>query len=106
MLFAKHLVKKKVPFVVFFHGWNLDFEKKVDVKYSRLFLGSLGKEEKIFVLSSDFKKKLQQWGYKGDIIMQTTTVNNNLLKDIEYNQDFKINEELSILFLSRLLKEK
>ena len=106
VLFAKQLVKKKVPFVVFFHGWNLDFEKKVDVKYSRLFLGSLGKAEKIFVLSSDFKKKLQQWGYKGDIIIQTTTVNNNLLKDIEYNQDFKINEELSILFLSRLLKEK
>ncbi len=25
-LFAKKLIRKKIPFVVFFHGWDLDFE--------------------------------------------------------------------------------
>jgi len=106
VLFAKQLVRKKIPFVVFFHGWNLDFQKKVDVKYSKLFLSSLGRAKKIFVLSSGFKKKLRQWGYKGEIIIQTTTVNSNLLNDIEYDLDFKFDKEVRILFLSRLLKEK
>jgi hypothetical protein len=27
-LFARRLVKKNIPFLVFFHGWHLEFEKK------------------------------------------------------------------------------
>ncbi|MGB5665579.1 MAG: glycosyltransferase family 4 protein, partial [Maribacter sp.] len=100
------LIKKKVPFVVFFHGWDLDFEKKVDEKYVKFFLNSLGKAKKIFVLSNDFKSKLLQWGYNGDIIIETTTVNSDLLAGYQYDQDCKNDKQIKILFLSRLLKEK
>ena len=105
-LFAKQLVKKKVPFVVFFHGWDLEFEKRVSKRYVKFFLNSIGKAEKIFVLSCDFKIKLLEWGYNGDILVETTTVDSKLLVGYDYSQNDKNNEKIKILFLSRLLKEK
>jgi glycosyltransferase involved in cell wall biosynthesis len=107
-LFAKQLYAKKIPFIVFFHGWDLDFEKKVSTSYVNFFLNSFGKAQSIFTLSSDFKKKMIEWGYKGEIIVETTVIDASLTstfsiesrKNILYKKDFKI------LFLARLEKEK
>ncbi|WP_419213946.1 glycosyltransferase [Maribacter sp. X9] len=105
--FARYLNGKKISFVVFFHGWDLNFEKKIDEKHVGFFQGSFGKAKKIFVLSSDFKNKLLKWGYQGEIIVSTTTINSNLLEEtrIERTEDFS-NRPFTILFLSRLLREK
>lgn len=108
-LFAKRLKKRNIPFAVFFHGWNIEFEKKVTDKHIGFFKNSFGSARIIFVLSNDFKNKIIQWGYKGEIVIETTTVNKALLNNYDYwekvNQD-KQNRKIRILFLSRLLKEK
>lgn len=108
-LFARRLVKKNKDFIVFFHGWDLAFEKKISDKYIRFFQSSFGRAERILVLSPAFKDKLVEWGFKGDIIVETTTVDKDLLSDFSPENKWKATEKpepLSILFLSRLLKEK
>lgn len=109
-LFAKQMVKNSLPFVVFFHGWDLNFEAKVTKKYINFFLNSFGKAKKIFVLSEDFKAKIIEWGYKGEVIMQTTTVDATLTHDFTLEEKIKKRTSntstTKILFLSRIIKEK
>lgn len=108
-LFAKQCVKKNKPFMVFFHGWELEFEEKVTQKHQTFFQNSFGKAEKIFVLSKDFKKKIIEWGYEGEIIVEKTNVDQALTEDFLF-EDRKDNlndlEPIKILFLARLIKEK
>jgi glycosyltransferase involved in cell wall biosynthesis len=105
-LFAKQLARKKKPFIVFFHGWDLDFEKKVSEKYVRFFNNSFGRAKKIIVFSNDFKCKLLEWGYSGEIIIETTAVDNALLKERGLHHKTSTNTKTKILFLSRLIKAK
>lgn len=105
-IFAKQLQRKKIPFVVFFHGWEPSFEKEVSKKYVRFFINSFGKASKIIVLSSDFKEKLLEWGYKGEIIIETTAVDNSLTKNYNFDLKSTSNGTIRILFLSRLILDK
>ena len=105
--FAKQLSSKGLPFVVFFHGWDLEFEAKVTLKYTNFFLKSFGQAKKIFVLSEEFKEKIVEWGYQGKVVVITTTVDTNLIKNFSLKN--KVNKKSSttkILFLSRIIKEK
>lgn len=105
-LFARYMVKKEIPFVLFFHGWDSDFEKRIDEKYVKFFLNTLGKAKKIFVLSSRFKQKLLEWGYTGEVLLATTTINADLQSQL-FTKTLPTNDmPLKILFLSRLLKQK
>lgn len=106
---ARSLVKSKISFLVFFHGWNLDFEKSIDKNYKRFFLNSFGKANTIIVLSRDFEDKLNSWGFKGRVIVETTTLDSSLINDFSIqNKIEKINlsNKIKILFLARLEKEK
>ena len=108
-IFAKQLVRKKINFFVFFHGWDLEFEQKVTKKYKKFFCSSFGKASKIFVLSNEFKIKLLEWGFQGEVIVETTAVDASLLNDFSIAQKLettKKSDKIRILFLSRLLKEK
>ncbi len=105
--FAKYLIRNNIPFVVFFHGWNLQFEERIDKKYISFFQNSLGRAKKIFVLSSDFKEKLLAWGYQGEIVVATTTVDAKLFqKQVVINESNSSLDCQKILFLSRLIKGK
>ncbi len=84
--------------------WTL--KRDVDKKYAGFFLRTFGKASKIIVLCTDFKKKLVQWGYNGEIIIETTTVNKELLRNFHFDQNSKTNGTVNILFLSRLIREK
>jgi glycosyltransferase involved in cell wall biosynthesis len=108
-LLIKQIIKKRIPFIVFFHGWNLDFEKSVDKKYVNFFLSTFGQAKTIFVLSNDFKNKILKWGYQGKIILETTNVESTLISNFSTKDKFnKINHssKIKILFLARLLREK
>lgn len=107
--FAKQLLRKKIPFMVFFHGWDLDFEKKVEDKYMTFFLNTFGQAKKIFVLSTDFKNKILEWGYKGEVVIETTTLDSILINDFsieEKQQKIATTDKKKILFLARLVREK
>ena len=104
---AKYLVYKNIPFVVIFHGWNLQFEKEIDKKFISFFQSTFGKAKKIFVLSNDFKDKLLSWGYQGEVVVTTTTVDAKLFDGSGNTKNRKNeNTEPQILFLSRLIKDK
>lgn len=108
-LFARRLVKKKRDFVVFFHGWDLTFEEKVSTKYLKFFQSSFGKAKRIFVLSEEFKSRIVAWGFEGEIIVETTTVDSILLKDFSMEEKLSASMKtanITILFLSRLIREK
>jgi len=107
--FIKQLLWKKIPFVVFFHGWELDFEAVVDAKYINFFMKSYGKAEKIFVLSEDFKNKIVEWGYKGKVIVETTNADIELIADYTFEERLENMDKpksIKILFLARLIHEK
>jgi len=108
-LFAKQCIRKGKPFVVFFHGWELDFEEEVTQKYQKFFHNSFGKATKIFVLSEDFKTRLLDWGYSGEVIVERTNVDEELIEDFSMEErvnNFDNLHPFKILFLARLIKEK
>lgn len=76
------ITPKRYKTISYFHGWNPEFEKKIDKSWllkkwlERTFL----KADHIIVLSSEFKKKLIEWGYKGPISLETTLVDEQLLE--------------------------
>lgn len=108
-LFAKQLILKKIPFIAFFHAWNVDFEKKVTEKYTKFFLNSYGHASKIITLSLEAKEKMIEWGYKGEVVVETTVVDSRLLKDFLFEekiQNQNLSKKIQILFLARMEKEK
>ncbi len=108
-LFAKQLIKKKIPFIAFFHAWNLDFEKKVTKKYRKFFLNSYGHAIKIITLSLEAKEKMIEWGYTGEVVVETTVVDSRLIKNFSFEekiQNQNLSKKIQILFLARMEKEK
>jgi len=92
--------------IIFFRGWNPAFEEKID---NSLFLKICMKKtflrvDHIIVLSSEFKRKLREWGYNGTVSIETTVVDEKLLVDFTFGGKKRKGNEL--LFLSRVQNEK
>ncbi|HIP33170.1 MAG TPA: glycosyltransferase family 1 protein [Bacteroidia bacterium] len=108
-LLAKQLIAKKIPFMAFFHGWDLDFEKRVTERYQKFFLNSYAHAEKIITLSPEAKNKIIDWGYKGEVLVETTVVASTLIENFSIEEKLlrkKSIEKIQILFLARMEKEK
>lgn len=96
-----NLCNKKT--LVFFHGWNESVAESFDKtpeKFHKLF----GKSDTFIVLASPFKRKLRSWGIRAPIWITTTKVDNQLLKEFDFESKNKI--PMNILFLARLEREK
>lgn len=93
------LFRKKT--ILFFHGFDMNFEKKAVSKY---LLGWIVKADAILVLANEFKTKLIQWNVKCPIYLTTTKVDNKLLVDFDLNS--KQDRIENILFLARVVKTK
>jgi glycosyltransferase involved in cell wall biosynthesis len=89
-----------MPIVLFLHGWNDQFFSTISDKS----LETLFESERIFVLAEDFKKSLEQKGYKKPIHVETTIVNQELC-DFFIKRE-KVDEVTKLLFLSRIEEEK
>jgi glycosyltransferase involved in cell wall biosynthesis len=108
-LFSKQLHRKSIPFIVFFHGWDMDFEKKIDKSYINFFLHSFAHAQTIFVLSPEFKDKLIEWGYRGKVVVETTFIDSRLIENFSLKNKLEKREKpqtIKILFLARLEREK
>ena len=108
-LFAKQLISKKIPFISFFHGWDINFEKKIDKHFRKFFLNTYGQSKKIITLSPEAKEKILDWGYCGEVIVETTIVDSSLIKNFsmeERAKKIKLGEPISILFLARMERAK
>jgi len=101
------IFNKKV--IVFFRGWNLEYEKILEKKYLKLFKYIFFKADSIVVLSQKFKSKIHLWGYKKKIFVESTLVDSNLIKGVSKKKiinKFNNNKLINILFLARIEKEK
>lgn len=103
------LFNKKV--IIFFHGWQDDFEEKLKKKplYTALFRKSFAKANVFIVLGEIFRNKLIDLGVNPGkkIVLETTIVDDNDIKKIDLKR--KLNSFLEtkvFLFLSRILEQK
>ena len=100
---------KRLPILVFFHGWDVEFERQVETKLKWFFKKTYLKANGFIVLASEFKRKLRDWGVTAPIYMGTTAVDENILAKFSMKAKTKILEnskQIKILFLSRIEKEK
>ena len=101
--------RKNIPVLVFFRGWKESFESYVEKRLKWFFDKTYLKADKFIVLASDFKQKLREWSVQSDIALGTTAVDNTLLEKFDIDDKIQAldkKDELKILFLSRIEKEK
>ena len=106
ILFVK-FYKRKV--IVFFHGWQKEFEKKTRNSKLLIFRKIYKGADAFIVLAIEFKKKLQEWGFEQPVYVVSTAVDDNLLIGFDINNSIykkKNNKKFSILFLARIIKDK
>ena len=106
-MFIAKLCGKKT--LVFIHGWDQQFEKKL-LRFLWLFRLVFFKADAIIVLSGEFQKKLSDWGYIKSIYQVSTVVDDLLLADFDKENILCKNEnsdtKMHVLFLSRIEKDK
>ncbi len=108
-LFTFWAKRKKLPVIVFFHGWDESFYKKLSGGLKLFFNLTYRRSDGFIVLGADFKQKLIAKGVRRPIHIMSTAVDESLVKNfsIETKIDhLKQANPLKILFLSRIEKEK
>ena len=102
------LLRKK--YVVFFHGWDTEFEEKIAASswQSKLFRFTYGQMDACIVLGTIYKKKLKHLGVKEscEFYLETTVADDSYIDDIDVSQKLEPHHTINILFLARILKQK
>lgn len=97
-----------IKYIVFFRGWDLNEADKIERKhlpwFRILYLGA----NALITLTTASKQSLQKWGYSKDIYLETTVVDESLLRyaseDTASSRDQS--EAFTVLFLARLQRAK
>ena len=108
-LFVILAKRKKIPVVVFFHGWNKSFERYLTKYLHWFFKLSFSRADAFIVLASEFKNFLRKIGIKTPIYIETTAIDETLVRDFDIANkihDLSASTDIRILFLSRLEREK
>ncbi len=101
------VARKKI--LIFFHGWDKDFEKKLKGISLWLFKRIYFSSKAIIVLAADFRNQLVRWGFRQPIFIETTLVDDDLISgfDITESLDMRMKDGArNVLFLARIIKEK
>jgi len=100
---------KSLPVLVFYRGWEKNFEQIVKYKLFWFFKKTYGRADRFIVLATEFKEVLQNWGISQPIHQETTTVNTSLLENFSISKRLEkltTTQKIKILFLARLEREK
>ncbi|MBK6912277.1 MAG: hypothetical protein IPH11_00810 [Ignavibacteriales bacterium] len=96
--------------IVFIRGWDYSFASNLEGKSFSLFKFIFFKADALIELSKDNKQRLLNWGYKKNIYLETTTVDDEIENaatlNIILDKYETIPESINILLLSRIEKEK
>lgn len=106
-IFILKLFKKK--FMVFFHGWNKEYEEQVEMNsgFNKFPLNQFKKASSVVVLAKDFKSKLESWGFDQKIYLGKTVVENNLIEGyVNPAKKFLDESIFTFIFLARVEKAK
>ncbi len=101
--------KMNIRVIVFFRGWEKEFENKIKGAFKLFLNHTYKKSDSFVVLASEFKNTLQRWKISKPIYLATTTVNETLLENFSISKKmhgFKKKDTIRILFLSRLERKK
>ena len=105
------ITPKSTKRIIFYRGWNPSFEKIITTSWllKFWFRNTFLKADHIIVLSSEFKAKLQEWGYKGPISIETTLVDEQLLNGQTWDSVFEYRamiKQPSLLYLGNVSRAK
>lgn len=107
-ILVSRLFHKKM--VITFHAWDKDYEKKISQYFVPLFRRTFLKADALIVLSNEFRRVLEEWGFTKPIYVETTIVDKNLLthfdKFMVENKFPGRDHATHILFLARIEKAK
>jgi glycosyltransferase involved in cell wall biosynthesis len=103
---AKKVFGKKV--VIYIHGWEKSFEQKLERRALALFRLAYNTADAFVVLSAGFRNKLREWHFRQPVYLETTVVDDDLLKGFDIREAFIMRQDgpRKLLFLSRIVKEK
>lgn len=111
-LFVRYAIKRGIKTIVFFRGWDDSAVKKAN-RYIFIFRFFFFKTAKIITLSEKAKNTLLRWGYKNEILVETTLVDKGLLININENSiickyEFlkRVKTSFNLLYLSRIENRK
>ena len=91
------ICRKRV--VVFFHGWDLDYEEFSERYLLWLYKLTYFNAEAIIVLAEQFKNKLTSLGYRGNLFVETTVVGDDVFDEFSLNEKSYNNGFINILYL-------
>ena len=86
--------------IVFFRGWNPQFEDKLKASYLGLFRRAYGRASAFILLGSIFEKKIRDMGFRQPVFLATTLVDDSIL-ELEARSR-RVTPAANILILSRL----
>lgn len=101
LLLARARRKKTI---VFIRGWSDGVAAAIDGRWRWLFRAVFGRADGFIVLGSDFRRKIRDWGYRGPVWLETTTVDDRLLRGAPERTGREHGPV--ILFLARVEKDK
>ena len=94
-----------IDVIVFYRGWKKNFQQKLEKTFIETFKKIFFKAKYSIVLSSEFKDKLIEWGYKKPVYVETTLVDSEILKDFNphsIDEKYSMTAAPKLLFLSRI----
>ena len=97
-------------YLVFFHGWEFDFEERIKQSRwrRRLFQATYGKMNACIVLGTMYQKKVAALGLPPDcqVYLETTVAEDLFINELDVASKLDQNQTLNILFLARILASK
>jgi glycosyltransferase involved in cell wall biosynthesis len=96
-------------FIVFFRGWDKQYEQQVDKQPQQSPMKHFMSASSIIVLANEFKEKIQDWGYKNEMYVETTVVDSGIFNGVDFSYlqtKYDAPKEMRLLYLARVVKEK
>lgn len=109
-LFALICTLAGTKFIVFWRGWNWDFENKVVRRILPFFKLTYGKADAMILLAKEFSQQIRAYGYQRPLYQETTVVDDTILGYKNGSSRSaglrRVEGTVSLLFLARIEKVK
>lgn len=105
--FMARLRRKKT--LVFFHGWDTDFQEQIDTGHGRLFRRFFGNADAFIVLAASFADKLRKWGVTQAIHTEAIVIEDSAIASLDIGATVEQRLDTRpwrVLFASRLFRAK
>ena len=107
-ILLSQLLGKK--YLIFFHGWEFDFEEKIKRSrwQRRLFQATYGKMNACIILGTIYQKKVKALGLAPDckVYLETTVAEDLFIRELDVASKLNQRQTVNILFLARILASK